>query len=237
MAGQYILYDLAGQKPGTWSMNPWKAKLVLAFKGIDYRTEWIEYPDIKPILEKHLPPNTDGFAYSVPTIIAPDGTYVMDSRKIADYIEAQQPEPSLHLDSPYLEKVEALWTRYMMGLVPLLLPQVPKRLLNDASHEHWYTTREKMVGMSLDQLEQVADAKKAWEEAGSAVAEITALLKENEGPFFLGSTASYADFVWVGMLLFAQKLGEEYIKETLERSGDRQVHLDLLAAVKPWVGE
>lgn len=50
---QVVLYDLPSREPcKCWSLNPWKTRLLLNFKGIDYMTEWTEYPDLQPKLEK-----------------------------------------------------------------------------------------------------------------------------------------------------------------------------------------
>jgi len=72
---QIVLFDLASRPPrSTWSLNPWKsnsparldhrqepvqdeltrsyhvARLLLNYKGLNYRTEWLEYPEIAPRL-------------------------------------------------------------------------------------------------------------------------------------------------------------------------------------------
>ncbi|KGO47787.1 Glutathione S-transferase, N-terminal [Penicillium expansum] len=237
-SSQYILYDIpSGKAPCvTWSPNPWKTRLLFNFKGLDYRTQWVEYPDIKSTLETHVTANTGNPAYSIPTIACPDGKYIVDSRKIADYIERQTPLPSLHLDSIYLEKVERIWSEYMKATKPIFIPLVPKRILNAESLDYWYTTRSAMVGMPLDQLEREKGGVRAWNEAGPALCEVTALLKENEGPFFMGNTISYADLVWVSILLFNRKLGSDFFQEAMERTGDSQVHLNLMKAVQPWCG-
>ena len=130
---------------------------------------------------------------------------MLDSRKIANYIEQQHPQPPLHLDSSYLAKVEDIWSQYMSAFYPIFIPQVPKRILNDASLE-----------------------------VEIAIRKATALLKERNGPFFLGDTPSYADLVWASIMLFCQRLGADCFEENLKRSGDGQVHLDLLAAVESW---
>jgi glutathione S-transferase len=158
----------------------------------------------------------------------------MDSRKIADYIERQAPLPSLHLDSIYLEKVERLWSQYMGAIKPIFVPLVPRQILNEESVGYWNSTREQAFGMSLDQLEREKGGERAWNEAEPALREVTALLQENEGPFFLGNTVSYADLVWGSILLFNQRLGSDIFDEALKRSGDSQVHLNLLKAVQPW---
>lgn len=74
----------------------------------------------------------------------------------------------------------------------------------------------------------------AWNDAEPVLRNATALLKENKGPFFLGDTVSYADLVWVSVLLFSKRLGQGFFEEAMKRSGDAQVHLDLLEAARPW---
>ena len=122
----------------------------------------------------------------------------------------------------------------MGAFVPIFLPMVPKRLLNEESLEYWYTTREKFMGMSMDQLDKERGGDKAWGQVEPAIRQVTDLLKENEGPFFLGETPSYADLVWGSLLLFHKILGPEILDEALKRSGDAKPHLDLLEAIQPW---
>jgi glutathione S-transferase len=88
--------------------------------------------------------------------------------------------------------------------------------------------------MPVDQLEKEKGGELAWNEAEPALRGATALLKENQGPFFLGETVSYADLVWATVLLFSKRMGMGFFEEALKRSGDAQVHLDLLEAVRPW---
>ncbi len=46
----------------------------------------------------------------------------------------------------------------------------------------------------------------AWEKSEEGFSKITAMLQENEGPFFMGHTVSYADFIYAAVLLFLQGL-------------------------------
>lgn len=158
----------------------------------------------------------------------------MDSRKIAEYIESQSQSPSLHLDSDYLKEVENLWDEYMGAFYPIFVPLVPKVLLNERSAEYFYATREEAFGMSLEKLEKTQGGETAWKNTELVLPKVTKLLKEKEGPYFMGATPSYADLVWGGILLFLECLGEDKLEEALKRSGDGQVHRVLLEAIRRW---
>lgn len=66
--GKIVLYDLPSKKGVAWSFNPWRsmqcslylhknqrlsliARMILNFKGLDYETQWVEYPDIAPTMK------------------------------------------------------------------------------------------------------------------------------------------------------------------------------------------
>ncbi|KAH7196652.1 putative glutathione S-transferase [Fusarium flagelliforme] len=231
---QLVLFDLPSREPnGAWSLNPWKTRFLLNFKGIDYKTEWLEYPDIKATLEPHVPANPATGTWTIPTVKFPDGTYIMDSDKILERIEKDYPEPSVHKDSPVLPKLFAIMPKIMGALRPVYFTHVPGRILDEKSQPYWYETRAKMAGQPLDELYQKEGGQSAWDNAKPHVHEVEALLKENsEGPFFLGKTPSYADFVWGGFLIFMQR--NQVIDEVYKISGDAQLHKDLLEATAPW---
>lgn len=227
-----ILFDLASKDGNKcWSLNPWKTRFALNFKGLDYTTEFLEYPALQIRLSAHLP---GADAYTSPTIAYTDGRYIMDSRAIADLLEKDHPSPSLHLDSPYLAKLEALMPNLMPAVRGNYIPQIPKRLLNEASVPYWYRTREEKVGMKLDALEDTEGGDKAWAQAAPLLHQVTDWLNENDGPFFMGDTVSYADFVWAGFLIFFRRVGQDGFRALLENSGDAQAHQNLLSAVEPW---
>lgn len=227
-----VLLDLASKDGNKcWSLNPWKTRLVLNFKGLDYETEFLEYPNLKTRIEPHI----SASAYTSPTIRYTDGKYIMDSKAIVEVIEKDHPEPSLHLDSPYLSKLEELLPQIMPALQPNYIPVIPKRLLNEASVPYWNETREAKIGMPLDEFEKTKGGDPSFSQAEPLLKQVTELLKENPyGPFFTGKTVSYADFVWAGFLIFWRRIGEDKFSELLKRTGDAKVHEDLLKAVEPW---
>jgi len=137
MPSTTILYDLPSQDPcRCWSLNPWKTRLALNYKSIPYTTSWTEYPDIASKYESlNITPNETGFPYTIPGVSFPDGTHMQDSRPIADKLEQMQPEPSLRLDAPVLDEVQKSVTEALLALAPVLMPKVPRNVLNPRSVE------------------------------------------------------------------------------------------------------
>lgn len=165
-----------------------------------------------------------------------DGTYIMDSWNIVQAIEKDHPTPSLHLDSPIREKVEAHLLTGRAALKPIYVPRVVKRLLKDVNHDYWHETRSKVVGMPLDRFErEYGMDDKPYRDAAPDFRAVTALLKQDaSGPYFMGATLSYTDFIWAGFLIFCRRIGDDVLQSVLDVTGDRDAHLKLLDAVEPW---
>lgn len=155
----------------------------------------------------------------------------MDSYKIAPWIEENYPTPPLEIEPPYLDRFKGIIRQFSV-LAPIYVPLVPELVLNEPSIEYFNTTREKDAGMPLSQFKE--KAPEAWEGAKKPLNQLTDLLKENGGPFFLGETVSYGDFIWVGLLLFFGRFGEDIQTRIMEIGGDASVHKRLLEACKPW---
>ncbi|KAL6876827.1 hypothetical protein J3F83DRAFT_727218 [Trichoderma novae-zelandiae] len=236
---QFTLFDLPSKEPNAaWSLNPWKIRLLLNYKGLDYKTEWLNYPEIAPRLRPHLPPNETGRAYSIPAIQFPDGTYMMDSRKIAEAIDQKHPSPPVHLDTPIVERIEQLTLDAIKPLYPILMHKISQAILADKSYDYWVGQYTRELGMPLDEYERRLGGDKSWEAARPALSELTRLLveeKQAEGPFFLGKEVGYADFVWVGGLVFVKRVDEGVFRELLDRTGAREAHERLLEACEPWL--
>lgn len=90
------------------------------------------------------------------------------------------------MDDPIILKVRDM--PVVAPLRKLILPKVPRNLLNESSAEYFYRTREAAFGMPLDQLEKEQDVEKCWEEVKGLAKDAGELLRQNGGPFFLGKT-------------------------------------------------
>lgn len=121
--------------------------------------------------------------------------YIMDSKAIALHLESQHPSPSLHLDSPYLSKVEAILIPKiadpLRGVWTHLAPNV---LLNEPSREYFVRTREARIGKSLEEFRKEKGGEEAWIEASAGLKDLGTLLGEVEGPYFMGETRKL--FLW-----------------------------------------
>lgn len=183
-----------------------------------------------------MPANSEAWPYSIPTVKLPDGTWIMDSRKIATEIEKRYPNPSVHLDSPVLSELEAIMLKINPALSGVYVPLVVKRLLNEVAYPHWYKTREAKFGMPLDQLAKEKGGREAWVAAKPHLDEVTKLLKKNDsGPYFLGDEVSYSDFVWGGFLIFYQRIGSDVYQDLIQTIGEEaHLHNKLLLALDKW---
>ncbi|KAI1809956.1 thioredoxin-like protein [Poronia punctata] len=229
-SSKITLFDLASQAPNrSWSLNAWRTRFILNFKGLDYETEWLEYPDIKPRLQAHFPEGQEEF--TVPTVRMPDGTYIMNSSKIAQVLEELYPSPSLPPTSPVQQRYFDTLSPAYDALEPVKFSFVPRRILNEVNYPYWRKTRSENIGKPISdaELEQVFKA------ASPSLQAVTAMLKENEdGPFFLGATITFTDVIHLGFLVMMRRIGEDIFRSVLEASGDPELHLRFLEAVKPW---
>ncbi|KAI1328937.1 putative glutathione S-transferase [Xylariaceae sp. FL0255] len=232
-----IFFDLGsnGPKNRAWSYNPWKTRFVLNYKGLDYETKWLEYPEIKPTIKPHIPVAEDDH-YTIPAVKFPDGTYMMESFDIATRIEKEHPEPPLHLDAPIFDRLRPLTMGGQSAIRPIVMTQVYKRLLKESNWEYWKKTRFASIDMPIEQYEkEFASDDTPYKNAAPHFSKISELLHEDEsGPFFMGKTVCYTDFVWGSVLLFYRRIGEDVFEKVLEATGDRDVHLKLLEGLKPW---
>jgi len=216
-----IFYDIPSATPeNAWSLNLWRVRFSLNYKGIPYKTEWVEYPDIEPHAKKHgIPPTTkksDGSPfYTLPAIYDPStGVYVSDSLKIAEYLDKTYPDTpplfpnnSLGLQTAFSEafysNLSALWT--------FLLPVVYTRL-NPASQAYFRRTREAIFGKKLEELTPTGeDAVAQWAKFESGLGNVDAWYAKNGGkcPFILGETPSWGDFVVGSCLIWIKIISGE----------------------------
>ncbi|EKM52028.1 uncharacterized protein PHACADRAFT_31807 [Phanerochaete carnosa HHB-10118-sp] len=214
------LYDIPGnsEKCKAWSPSTWKARFALNIKGIPYKTEWVEYPDIGKVYEKHkietIYKEDDGSPlYTLPVIYDPStGRTVAESSDIAKYLDKTYPDTRTLFPKGTAALHEAFVSAYV---------QVHKALynivccaacycLNERSQVFYRTTREEDLGMRLEELR----TEKGWEDAEAAFGKLADWLAANgEGQddwVMGGGTICFADLRIVSGLMWAKTtLGEE----------------------------
>ncbi|KAF2120809.1 glutathione S-transferas-like protein [Lophiotrema nucula] len=235
-----ILYDLPTREKTAWSLNPWKTRMTLNYKKIDYQTEWVEYPDLQPTLSSYgIPPNDHNdpsylVDYTSPAIRFEDGAYAMDSWIIAQELEKRYPSPSLHLDDPVVEEVRSSIKSVDNPIRGAIIPRVARYLLPDRSREYFERTRAVRLGIPLSQFEKEKGGEQIWEDVKVPAQKFAEVLKRNGGPFFLGEEVSYADFIFVSFLHFLKMANADAFERFLALD---PAFPAVYEACKPWLAK
>ncbi|KZL77793.1 glutathione S-transferase [Colletotrichum tofieldiae] len=235
MGGKLILFDIPDKNGRAWSFNVWKTRLALNYKGIDYETEWLEYPDIKGRLEAAgvEPWSHERTSHTCPAVQFPDGTYVMNSAKIIIRLEEKYPDKPLHPDSEEAQASSQLTSRLWGPLQPVMMPEVYRTILSERSQPFfWDTRKEDLGGMTVYEFEQKYGGERAWEKAKQAIEDASTQLNKTGGPFFLGDQVSYADFIYVGLLETMKKYTPQHYQRVVEQAPALQ---KLYEACAPWL--
>ncbi|KAK5111779.1 hypothetical protein LTR62_004699 [Meristemomyces frigidus] len=121
-----IYYDIASKQPSrTFAPNPWKIRLALNYKGLPYKTQWTNMPDIHSLREGlGIPANRtlpDGTPYHTLPAIQDSATGKLegDSFAIALYLDSQYPETprlfrpnTIGLTAAFNQQVDGIFTKH-----------------------------------------------------------------------------------------------------------------------------
>ncbi|KAJ3513524.1 hypothetical protein NMY22_g15015 [Coprinellus aureogranulatus] len=233
------LFDVPASVPGqAWSPNTWKTRLSLNYKGIPYNTQWVEYPEIEPILKKHgIPPTKtkpDGTpGYTVPAILDVDDesgavkANIAESFAIAKYLDEAYPDTPKLLpdDEAKAEEQGKLNDTFLSLVFPTLviLCKDTLPLLNEGSQGAFSRVRARDFHAiyKTEKLEDVPltveHRQELWSKAKGCFDALDTRLKEladkNGGPWYEGGKPTFADFVIGGYLLWVVKVCGEGSKE------------------------
>jgi glutathione S-transferase len=188
-------------------------RYVLNFKKLPYKTVYLEFPELKDVLQAAgVPPITTksgDIFYTSPSIVDDaTGAAISDSFKIAEYLDKQYPDTpkafppgSKGLQAAFYEQFDSIFS----GFVPLMMPQVPD-VINLASREYYFDTRPKIFGKPWDQLRPVGEElDKTWRNTKGFFDSMDKWYEESGGPYLMGNAPSFADFA-VGAFLVAVKM-------------------------------
>ena len=193
----------------------------LNFKGIEYRTEWVEYPDI----ENHckslgIPPTStkeDGRPhYTFPAIHdTSTGAYVADSFAIAEYLDKTYadkpllfPHSTAALQAPFETALRA-HVRVLWAFI--IYPTYEK--LNPPSNEYYRSIWERIFKTKLENVVAKGEQKaQQWESLKENMSKVEFWYANNggKGPFILGEVPSWADIVVAAQMMTLNfALGED----------------------------
>ncbi|KAF9063081.1 hypothetical protein BDP27DRAFT_1335612 [Rhodocollybia butyracea] len=139
------LYDFDSKTKHPWNVSVWKARYSLNFKNVPYKTIWVEYPDIEPIMKKLGARPTrlrgDGSPmYTLPAIHDEStGAVIADSALIAEYLDKTYPT-STQLIPKGTHTLQAsfrgLIESKMSPLGLLVMPELIRNVVNAPSAEY-----------------------------------------------------------------------------------------------------
>jgi len=198
------LYDIPSRLPEqAWSPNVWKTRFSLNMKGLQYKTVWVEYPDIEALYRKlDLQPN--GTKCTLPVIHDPStNKTISDSVKIAQYLDATYPSttPLFPLGS---EALQGLEDRNTFESVQRIIAPVTCANLNPVSEAYYRQTREARFGKRLEELSPPGPHREEdWKRVQDGFAGVAALLEGKK--FVLGDTISFADVTIASWVLWFKR--------------------------------
>lgn len=188
-------------------------RISLNFKGIPYKTEWVEYPDIEPLLKKlggaPTSKKDDGRDhYTLPAIHdSSTGKVITDSAKIAEYLDATYPDKPLLFPPGSRAAVvilEYVFMQTIVKLLPITLPESNNHL-NAPSEAYFRSTREKSFGKKLEEFAPPGPTRDAiWKEGKEGLERLAGFydLNGEDKRFFMADTFTFADAVVIAFLLW-----------------------------------
>ncbi|KAF9531770.1 hypothetical protein CPB83DRAFT_891647 [Crepidotus variabilis] len=215
-------YDVPSIVPGSsWSPNTWKTRFCLNYKGLKHKTEWVQWHDLESIFVKiGIPPSGKDHLgrprYTVPAIFdSTTGIYLSESFEIAQYLDRTYPKTPMIFPN----NTTGIQRGFHMALSPLVEPIGPLIIpvegtkLNPASQECF---QQKMEGHFSKKYAEIELAEEDRIEMWVKLKENFVVVHEwyslgnNPGPFILGETPSWVDFVLASIFLWAKLIfGED----------------------------
>ena len=167
--------------------------------------------------------------YTVPAIHhIPSNAYMIESSRIAEFIEITYPNSPIKLKSDLGQSIEAE-TRKVMTSGPSLLGRsvIPReiKILSPRSQDFFRRTRETTYGQTLESLMH-ENEDESWAAVHDDLQALSDLIQTNksDGPFILGANPSYSDFFIAGSLQSVRMIDEGVFQRFAKYSGFMAVY-------------
>lgn len=182
-------------------------RYALNFKGLPFKTEWTEYPDIAN-LAKLLGAKPTGTKFGQPWYTLPiihddtTGVVLSESIHIAEYLDQTYPDtPRLMPDGTF--SLHTALVAAIRAILPTTLALrnaiLTAKYLNPQSREYYIRTREKMYARPFEQWTMTDEQVKVGIEQLEAALDNVSTWYKNESPFF-GNQLGFADMILAGYL-------------------------------------
>ena len=193
----------------------------LAYKGLPYKTVWVELSDIATTLKAAgIPPSSirpDGTPdYTCPAIYDPSTkTSLSESALIAEYLDKQYPDTPKIFPVGSRALQYAFLDQFLGSIVPLFQFAVPAtyRILNKESDAYFRATREAMFGTKIENITPTgAEREVEWAKVKAVFNTVDGWLQlaKADGPYLLGKEPGFVDFVVAGYVLWMKNIwGDE----------------------------
>ncbi|KAF8515796.1 hypothetical protein BU17DRAFT_93212 [Hysterangium stoloniferum] len=233
-------FDIASLRQlQAWSPNTWKARLVLNYKQIPYKTVWLSFPDIEDSLKKiggkstGVKPNKGGNAplYTLPAILDESGdtpVVIADSLAIAEYLDAKYPDrPVLPKTGRALEHAFEEFFEHVPKMPLTIVMMGPVLEIQDARGKPYVAqTRWDWYNFKPSEISPEGPVREGhWNDVEKGLDKLAEVLDKN-GPdaewVAGGSEPTRADFIMVAFLIFVKIVSpDEWGKRIKPLNGGR----------------
>ncbi|KAF5367699.1 hypothetical protein D9758_009852 [Tetrapyrgos nigripes] len=211
-----------------YSPYVWRIRFALRFKGLAYRTHWLEYPDVETIAKSIGAPPTGKrpngtVRYTIPIIHdSVTNKVISGSFDIIEYLDATYPDTVqlIPKETRLLQKVfeEAEPGLIIRHLIPVVGSRLHKSPLITPRNQEFMNSEAGRASYPPPVVYSEEQEKEAWEKfKNSALGDMAKqMLDSEEAPFVMGKKVSMADAVLFGRFACLRLLWDESTKEWKE---------------------